>query len=135
MKFGRIGVSITWMFMWTEEEVKRYLPDKISGWALDALNYLPNEFWKFDQKFRAWTLQETLYFFNLRLSSFPMMHEDAFGRYLIEKEEYEEEVLQSEINKPVFHVRLLTEKSSGTSFKWCYSQFSYEQKTSKKFFD
>ena len=48
------------VFVWTEEDVKRYLPEKLCGWALDALNYLPHEFWKSDQKFRAWTLQETL---------------------------------------------------------------------------
>ena len=64
MKFGRTGVGITWMcvnfsFGWTEEEVKRYLPEKLCGWALDALNYLPREFLKSDQKHRAWTLQET----------------------------------------------------------------------------
>ena len=89
------------VFMWTEEEVKRYLPGKLCGWALDALNYLPHEFWKSDQKHRAWTLQETLYFFDLSLSNFPM-YEDVFGRYLIEKEKYEKTVLQCEIDRPAF---------------------------------
>ena len=40
-------------------------------------------------KYRAWTLQETLYFFDLRLSNNPKFGENAFERYLIEKEEYE----------------------------------------------
>ena len=90
------------VFMWTEEEVKRYLPEKLCDWALDSLNYLTHEFWKSDQKYRAWTLQETLYFFDLRLSNKPQFYEDAFERYLIEKEEYEEAVLQCEIDRPVF---------------------------------
>ena len=90
------------VFMWSEEEVKRFLPDKLCGWALDALNYLPRAFWKTDQRNRAWTLQETLYFFDLRLSNNPQFYEDAFERYLIEKEEYEEAVLQCEIDRPVF---------------------------------
>ena len=90
------------VFMWTEEEVKRYLPEKLCDWALDSLNYLPHKFWKTDQRNRAWTLQETLYFFDLRLSNNPQFYEDAFERYLIEKEEYEEAVLQCEIDRPVF---------------------------------
>ena len=32
------------VFMWSEEEVKRFLPDKLCGWALDALNFLPRGF-------------------------------------------------------------------------------------------
>ena len=90
------------IFLWSEEEVKRFLPDKLCCWALDALNYLPRGFWKTDQRNRAWTLQETLYFFDLRLSDNPQFYEDAFERYLIEKEEYEEAVLQCEIERPVF---------------------------------
>ena len=87
------------VFMWTEEEVKKYLPEKLCDWALDSLNYLPHKFWKPDQKYRAWTLQETLYFFDLRLSNNPQFYEDAFERYLIEKEEYKEAVLQCEIDR------------------------------------
>ena len=90
------------VFMWSEEEVKRFLPDKLCGWALDALNYLPRAFWKTDQRNRAWTLQETLYFFDLRLSNNPQFYEDAFERYLIEKEEYEKAALKYEIDRPVF---------------------------------
>ena len=90
------------VFMWSEEEVKRYLPEKLCDWALDSLNYLPHKFWKTDQRNRAWTLQGTLYFFDLRLSNNPQFYEDAFERYLIEKEEYEEAVLQCEIDRPVF---------------------------------
>ena len=98
-------------FMWTEEEVKRYLPGKLCGWALEALNYLPHEFWKSDQKkHRAWTLQETLYFFDLSLSNFPTMYEDAFDRYLIEKEKYEKTVLQCEIERPVFQSDVVDRK-------------------------
>ena len=90
------------VFMWTEEEVRRYLPEEFCGWALDALNYLPHEFWKSDQKFRAWTLQEILYFFDTRLSDNPQFYDDAFERYLIQKEEYEKEALECEVDRPVF---------------------------------
>ena len=96
--------------MWTEEEVKRYLPGKLCGWALDALNYLPHEFWKSNQKHRAWTLQKTLYFFDLSLSNFPTMYEDAFEKYLIEKEKYEKTVLQCEIDRPVFQSDVVDRK-------------------------
>ena len=90
------------VFMWSEEEVKRFLPDKLCGWALDALNYLPRAFWKTDRRNRAWTLQETLYLFDLRLSNNPQFYEDAFERYLTEKEEYEKAALKYEIDRPVF---------------------------------
>ena len=90
------------VFIWTEEEVKRYLPEKLCGWALDSLNYLPNKFWKSDQNYRAWTLPETLYFFDLRLSNSPQFYQDAFERYLTEKEEYGKAALQCEIDRPVF---------------------------------
>ena len=98
------------VFMWTEEEVKRYLPGKLCSWALEALNYLPHEFWKSDQKHRAWTLQETLYFFDLSLSNFPTMYEDAFDRYLTEKQKYEKTVLQCEIDRPVFQSDVVDRK-------------------------
>ena len=75
---------------------------KLCGWALEALNYLPREFWKSDRKHLAWTLQETLYFFDLSLSNFPTMYEDAFEKYLIEKAEYEEALLQDKIDRAVF---------------------------------
>ena len=79
------------------------MPEKLCGWAPDALNYLPHEFWKkSDQKFRAWTLQETLYFSDVRLSSSPQFYEDAFERYLIEKEEYEKDPLHCEVDRPLF---------------------------------
>ena len=98
------------VFMWTEEEVKRYLPLKLWGWALEALNYMPHEFWKSDQKHRAWTLQETLYFFYLSLSNFSTTYEDAFDRYLIEKEKYEKTVSQCEIDRPVFQSDVVDRK-------------------------
>ena len=87
--------------MCSEEEVKRFLPDKLCGWALDALKYLPRGFLKTDQRNRAWTLQETFYFFDLRLSNNPQFYEDAFEKYLTEKQEYEKAALKCEIDRPV----------------------------------
>ena len=52
--------------------------------------------------YRAWTLQETLYFFDLRLSNNPKFCEDAFERYLMETEEYENKALQCEVDRPMF---------------------------------
>ena len=89
------------VFMWTKEGVKRYLPGILCGWALDALNYFPHEFWKSDQKYHEWRLQETLYFFDLRLSNNPQLYEDAFERNLIEKGEYGKEALQCGVDRPV----------------------------------
>ena len=63
---------------------------------------MPHDFWKSDQKFRAWTLQETLYFFDTRLANNPQFYEVALERYLIEKEEYEKKALQCEVDRPVF---------------------------------
>ena len=89
-------------FLWTEEEVTRYLPEKLCGWALDALNFLLIEFWKPIVSTVFEVFKKFLYFFDLRMSEFPKMYEDAFERYLIEKEEYDEAVLQCEIDRPVF---------------------------------
>ena len=105
MKFGRTGVSGIWMFVKCscgQKKKSRDTCQRSCDWALDSLNYLPHKFWKSNQKYRAWTPQEFLYFFDLRLYSNPQFYEDAFGRYLIEKEEYEEAVLQCEIDRPVF---------------------------------
>ena len=82
--------------------MKRFLPEKLCGWTLDALNYLPRGFWKTDRGNRAWTLQETLYFFDLRPFNNPQFYEDAFERYLIEKEEHGKVALKWEIDKPGF---------------------------------
>ena len=151
MKFARTGVNITLMIvkcLCTEEEVKRYLPEKLCGWALDALNYLPYEFWKPDQKYRAWTLQETLYFLFLRLSKFAKLYGDAFERYLIEWDEYEKLVLQCEIDRSVFQSDVVDrkelaskEKTRDLNFKVeqtpneNFAKISFDQKASENFFD
>ena len=43
-----------------------------------------------------------MYFLDPRLSNNPQFYEDAFERYFIEKEEYEKESLQCEIDRRVF---------------------------------
>ena len=106
MKFGMTGVSTTWMFVMCSCGQKKKSRDICQifacGWALDALNYLAREFWKLDQMYRAWTLPETLYFFDLRLSNFRTVYQDAFDGYLIEEEEIEKAALQCEIEKTMF---------------------------------
>ena len=74
---GDFYLDVCAILIWAEEEVKRYLPEKLCGWALDAFNYLQHEFWKSDQNYCSWTLQETLFFFALRLSKFPKVYEDV----------------------------------------------------------
>ena len=48
---------------------------------------MPYEFWKPDQKYRAWTLQEIFYFFDVSLSNNPQFFEEACEKYMIEKED------------------------------------------------
>ena len=108
------------LFMWTEEEFKRYLPEKLCGWALDTLDYLPSGFWKFatcvleirSKKSCLDSLrQHILYFFVSRSSNNPQFYEDALERCLMEKEETEKAPLQCEEENQCFKLTLLTERS------------------------
>ena len=46
----------------------------------------------------------------MSLSNFPTIYEDAFDRYLIEKENYKKTVLQCEIDRPVFQSDVVDRK-------------------------
>ena len=64
---------------WTEEELMKWLPTKLCGWALNAVSDLPRGFWRSTPGKQAWTLTETLYQFDLRLSDNPLFYERSYN--------------------------------------------------------
>ena len=60
---------------WTEEEMMKWLPTKLCGWALNAVSDLPRGYWRSTPVKQAWTLTETLYQFDIRLSDIPLFYE------------------------------------------------------------
>ena len=53
---------------WTEEEVMKWLPTKLCGWALNVVRDLPRGYWRSTLEKQAWTLTETLYQFDIRFT-------------------------------------------------------------------
>ena len=45
---------------WTEEEMMKWLPTKLCGWALNAVSDLPRSYWRSTPGNQALTLTETL---------------------------------------------------------------------------
>ena len=64
---------------WTEEEMMKWLPTKLCGWALNAVSDLPRGYWRSTPGKQAWTLTETLYQFDLRLSDNPLFYERSYN--------------------------------------------------------
>ena len=64
---------------WTEEEMMKWLPTKLCGWALNAVGDLPRGYWRSTPRKEAWTLTETLYQFNIRLSDNPNFYERSYN--------------------------------------------------------
>ena len=60
---------------WTEEEMMKWLPTKLCGWALNAVSDLPRGYWRSTPEKQAWTLTETLYHFDKRLSDNTLCYE------------------------------------------------------------
>ena len=63
---------------WTEEEMMKWLPTKLCGWALNAVSDLPRGYWRSTPGKQAWTLTETLYQFDIRLSDNPLFYERSY---------------------------------------------------------
>ena len=103
------------VFSWIEEEVKRHSPEKLCGWALDSLNYLTRVFWKPDQQKCAWTPQETLYLFDVRVSNFPQSYVEAFDRYFMERKNIKQAFLQCEKHKPLFQGEIVDRNELATA--------------------
>ena len=67
---------------WTEEEMMKWLPTKLCGWALNAVSDLPRGYWRSTAGKQAWTLAETLYQFDIRLSDNPLFYEQSYSLFI-----------------------------------------------------
>ena len=67
---------------WTEEEMMKWLPTKSCGWALNAVSDLPRGYWRSTAGKQAWTLTETLYQFDIRLSDTPVFYERSYNSFV-----------------------------------------------------
>ena len=67
---------------WTEEEMMKWLPTKLCGWALNAVSDLPRGYWRSTPAKQAWTLTETLYQFDIRLSDNPLFYEQSYNLFI-----------------------------------------------------
>ena len=67
---------------WTEEEMMKWLPTKLCGWALNAVSNLPRGYWRSTPGKQAWTLTETLYQFDIRLSDNPLFYERSYNMFV-----------------------------------------------------
>ena len=67
---------------WTEEEMMKWLPKKLCGWALNAVSDLPRGYWRSIPVKQAWTLTENLYQFDIRLSDNPNFYERSYNLFV-----------------------------------------------------
>ena len=67
---------------WTEEEMMKWLPTNLCGWALNAVSDLPRGYWRSTPGKQAWTLTETLYQFDIRLSDNPNFYEQRYNLFV-----------------------------------------------------
>ena len=67
---------------WTEEEMMNWLPTKLCGWALNAVSDLKRSYWWSTPWKQAWTLTETLYQFDIRLSDNPLFYEQSHNFFV-----------------------------------------------------
>ena len=67
---------------WTEEEMMKWLPTKLCGWALNAVSYLTRSYWRSTPEKHAWTLTETLYQFYIRLSDNPLFYDRSYNLFV-----------------------------------------------------
>ena len=64
----------------------KWLPTKLCGWALNAVSDLPRGYWRSTPVKQAWTLTETLYQFDIRLSDNPLFYERSYSLFIRGKE-------------------------------------------------
>ena len=67
---------------WTEVEMMKWLPTKLCEWALNAVSDLPRGYWRSTPGKEAWTLTETLYQFDIRLSDNPNFYERSYSLFV-----------------------------------------------------
>ena len=67
---------------WTEEEMMKWLPTKLCGWALKAGSDLPRGYWRSTPGKQAQTLTETLCQFDIRFSDNPLFYERSYNLFM-----------------------------------------------------
>ena len=67
---------------WKEEEMMKWLPTNLCGWALNAVSDLPRGYWRSTLEKQAWTLTETLDHFDIRLSDNPLFYERSYSLFI-----------------------------------------------------
>ena len=67
---------------WTEEEMMKWLPTKLCGWALNTVSDLPRGYWRSTPGKQAWTLTETLYQYDIRLYDNPNFYERSYNLFV-----------------------------------------------------
>ena len=67
---------------WTKEEMMKWLPTKLYGWALNAVSDLPRGYWRSFLEKQAWTLTETLYKFDIPLSDNLLFYERSYCLFI-----------------------------------------------------
>ena len=66
----------------TEEEMMKWLLTKLFEWALNAVSGLPRDYWRSTPGKQAWTVTETLYQFDIRLSDNPLFYERSYNLFV-----------------------------------------------------
>ena len=72
----------TGMKLGRTEDMMKWLPTKLCGWALNAVSNSPRGFWRSTPEKPAWTLTETLYQFDIRLSDNPPFFERSYNFFV-----------------------------------------------------
>ena len=80
---------------WTEEEMMKWLPTKLCGWALSAVSDLPRGYWRSTPGKEARTLTETLYQFDIRLSDNPIFYERSYNLFVRGKAASREKIIET----------------------------------------
>ena len=86
---------------WTEEEMMKWLPTKLCGWALTAVCDIPRGFWRSAPEKHAWTLTETLYQFDIQLSDNPLFYERSYSLLI----EGKREIGRNSVNSVILQIR------------------------------
>ena len=85
----------------TEEEMMKWLPTKLCEWALNAVSDLPRGYWFSTPERQAWTLTETLYQFDIRLSDHPLFYERSYSLFIRGKGE----IGRNSVNPVILQIR------------------------------
>ena len=114
---------------WTEEEMVKWLPTKLCGWALNAVSDLPRGYWRPTPVKQAWRLTETLHLFDIRLSDNPLFYERSYNLFVRGKAGSRAKIIETsdtvdQKTRPQFSQRQVidTNRSVGTSLLDAFRQ-------------